>query len=294
MARERTTERDGGERGDWSRRTVLKISGVGAGLAALGAGTAAGQEGEETPTSTPGAGTGDAVETNEVHVVRTLISGPPRNPQRPADFFYQPTGLHVQPGDVVKFRFVTPDHNVVSYHPAFGMRRRVPTGVDSFSAPIHGWTDDSIADDQVEPPTEMGGGGEGGGSGGDENGGGAMDGGENGPEDGGSSAPEPSTWLHAFETPGVYDLLCSPHEIYGMVMRVVVGDETDVPFEISDPENLAEPRAGPAGLARQVLTDPALRPSNIVDEGQVSWGSLEANQSAQTPTGGGGTPTEES
>ncbi|MBV0922584.1 twin-arginine translocation signal domain-containing protein [Halomicroarcula limicola] len=280
---------------DSSRRDVMKALGAGAVLSGLG-GTATAQtddgqtddgQGGDTPSPGDGAGT--------VYEVETLIRGPPTNPDRPVDFFYQPTGLHLRPGDVIKFVFTTPDHNVVSYHPAFGMRRRVPTGVHAFSSPILGWQPRSIADDQIEPPAEMDGGGEGGQGGagqqsGDQQGGGQGDGqGGGGPQNGGQQGgsprgPVPSTWLYAFETPGVYDLLCSPHETYGMAMRVVVGDATEAPFETSDPSALPAPRAGPVELARETLTDPALQPSNIVEQGAVAWESLEAvgGRSGQT------------
>lgn len=235
----------------------MKAIGTGAALSVL--------DGTATAEEDDGMRTDRKPDTGTVHQVRTLVRGPATNPGRPADFFYQPTGLHVQPGDVVKFVFVTPDHSVVSYHPAFGMRRRTPTGVKAFSSPIRGWHPDSIPDDQIEPPAEMGGGGESGEA-----------------EEGGGCGPVPDTWLHAFETPGVYDILCSPHEAFGMAMRVVVGDVTEAPFETSDPDALSEPRAGPVGLARATLTDPALQPSNIVSEGQVAWESLRVNQAART------------
>ncbi|WP_135303216.1 hypothetical protein [Haloarcula amylovorans] len=281
---------------DSSRRDVMKALGAGAVVSGLGGTTAAqtdsGQtDGEQGDTPSPSDGTGT------VYEVETLIRGPPTNQNRPVDFFYQPTGLHIQPGDVIKFVFTTPDHNVVSYHPAFGMRRRVPTGVHAFSSPLLGWQPRSIGDDQIEPPAEMGGAdgeqqdsgqqGEGGNS---QQGGGQGDGqGDGGQQNGGRGGggprePVPSTWLYAFEMSGVYDLLCSPHETYGMAMRVVVGDTTEAPFETSDPSALPEPRAGPVELARETLTDPALEPSNIVEQGTVAWESLEAvsGQSGQT------------
>jgi len=233
---------------DPTRRDVMKALGVGAVASGIG-GTATAQEDGEN-------GESDDADSDEaagtVHEVRTLVQGPPTNPERPADFFYQPTGLAVEPGDVVKFVFVMPDHNVVSYHPAFGMQRRVPTGVQAFSSPLLGWRPESIPGDQTEPPAE----------------------GADAEE--GDDGPVPDTWLHAFETPGVYDLLCSPHEGFGMAMRVVVGGETDAPFETEDPSALPEPRAGPVGLARVTLTDPALQPETIVDEGRVEWGDLDA------------------
>ncbi|MFC6864915.1 plastocyanin/azurin family copper-binding protein [Halomicroarcula sp. GCM10025817] len=255
------------------RRDVMKTIGAGAAVSVLG-GAAMAQEDDDGDEGADGDTDDDS---GTVHTVQTLIAGPATNPERPADFFFQPTGLHVQPGDVVKFVFTTPDHNVVSYHPAFGMRRRVPVGVDAFSSPLLGWRADSIADDQIEPPAEPGEGGE---EGEDGENGEDGEGGENGGEEE-TSAPVPSTWLHAFETAGVYDILCSPHEGFGMNLRVVVGDVEEAPFETSNPDNLAPPRAGPVGLARVTLTDPALEPANIVEQGRVPWQALSANQSGQ-------------
>ncbi|WP_227133669.1 plastocyanin/azurin family copper-binding protein [Halorubellus salinus] len=219
--------------------------------------------------------------TDTVHTVETRIAEPSTNPNRPTDFFYEPTGLHVQPGDVVRWRFVTPDHNVVSMHPAYGMRRRVPLGVDAFSSPLLGFEADSIPGDMVDPPGMPG---------------------EDEPEANATATtttstnattttstnattaasppnagPVPATWLLAFDTPGVYDVICSPHEGFGMAMRVVVGDDTEAPFETSDPAALPEPRLGPVGLSRITLTDPALEPDAIVDAGTVSWLDLQAN-----------------
>lgn len=231
---------------DASRRDVIRTIGAGALFSGIG-GTVAAQTDEDDQSAD---GDGGAV-----HEVQTLISGPPTNPERPADFFYQPTGIHVEPGDVVRFVFTTPDHNVVSYHPAFGMRRRVPTGAQAFSSPLLGWRPDSIAGDQIDPPGE-----------------------------GDSDSPVPDTWLQSFDTPGVYDILCSPHEVFGMVMRVVVGDETDTEFETEDPSALPEPRAGPVGLARATLTDPALQPDNIVENETVAWESVGGpSETTDTP-----------
>ncbi|MFC6787660.1 hypothetical protein ACFQFH_17910 [Halobaculum halobium] len=262
----------------------MKAIGVGAGLTATG-GTAAARAGDagahpQTDDGEPGTSP-DEPGTGTVHEVRTMIGGPPTNAERPADFYYQPTGLHVDPGDVVKFVFATPDHNVVGYHPAYGMRRRVPIGVEAFSSPLLGWVPSSIPGDMVDPPAEPTGEGS-------ETGGGA--GGDNGAEDEGDGeleGPVPDTWLHGFDTPGVYDLLCSPHEGFGMAMRVVVGDDPDAPFETSDPSALPEPRTGPVGLARVTLTDPALEPTSIVEAGTVEWQSLESVQSGSGSGAGG-------
>lgn len=260
-------QRDGRSGIGTLRRDVMKVVGAGGALGVLG-GTATANEHDG---GTPGTGTDDGAPaepaTSMVHTVRTLIRES-TSPDRPADFFYQPTGLHVEPGDVVRFVFETPDHNVTSYHPAFGMQRRIPAGVRPFSSPIMGWDPDSLPDDVSEPPAEPGAGAE------QEGEGGGADGGDDG------GGPVPSTWLYAFETLGVYDLECAPHEAYGMAMRIVVGDETDAEFETSDAEGLPQPRAGPVGFARRVLTDPALEPEAIVDDGCVEWSALEAVQSS--------------
>lgn len=280
------------DRLDTSRRDVVKAVGAGSVLAALGGTTVVSGRG--------GKATGDvdaaAVENDDrlqtvgaVHRVQTLTRGPPTNPERPADFFYQPTGLHVQPGDVVRFDFVSPDHNVVSYHPAFGMQRRVPLGVDPISSPIMGYRPDSIPGDMTEPP--------------------APEGAESTETPGGeattsmetetetatgtdSEGPVPDYWLLTFDEPGVYDLFCSPHEIYGMAMRVVVGDETDPRFETESADALPAPRAGPAELARVTLTDPALAPDAIVEEGTVQWEALEVNRDDAEGTATPGAETE--
>jgi plastocyanin len=234
----------------------MRAIGAGA-LLSGGAGTAAAQEDGDQD----GEQTTDADAGGTVHEVQLLIR-PSTNERRPADFFFQPTGLQVDPGDVIRFVFATPEHTVVSMHPAYGMRRRVPTGVDAFSSPLLGWKPESIPGDQVEPPGPS--------EGADGNGNGGSD-----------DGPVPDTWLRSFDMPGVYDLLCSPHEGFGMAMRVVVGDETETEFETSNADALPEPRAGPVGLSRVTLTDPALEPSAIVEAGTVRWEELEANPGGQ-------------
>lgn len=250
-------------------------------LAALGAGGALSLAGVSS------AGDGPPMTPRTVHDVRMRI-GPSTHPDRPLDFYYQPTGLHVTPGDVVRFVAETPDHNVVSYHPAFGMRRRVPRGVEPFSAPILGWKPDSLPD-ETEPPTPEIEGGEGAGGGNATGGEGnaTTGGGGNSTTGGGDAGPVPQSWMYAFDEPGVYDIECAPHEHWGMAMRVVAGDDPDPDFEVRDADALPEPRVGPAGLARQTLTDPALRPENVVEREQVDWQELEY---VEAQGGGGSEP----
>lgn len=283
---------DSGERFRSPRRDVLRAVGAGGALAAVGSVRLA-QEDDTGDGAGDGTGSDDGTPATEsagaVHEVLTLV-GPSTNEARPADFYYDPTGLHVQPGDVVRLVAATPDHNLTSYHPAFGMQRRMPVDVGPVATPILGWRPESIAGDAVEPPSEPGaeptptqtpGAGTPTATPGD-----ADEGGD------GASGPVPDTYLVAFEQPGVYDFLCSPHETFGMAMRVVVGDVTEAPFETSDPTALPPPRAGPVGLARGVLTDPELEPAAIVDAGSVAFADLTVNSSdgsnggtAETETG---------
>lgn len=112
-------------------------------------------------------------------------------------------------------------------------------------------------------------------------------------------------WLYRFDEPGVYDVLCAPHEIFGMVGRVVVGDASadwmdDHDGDDTDDENdddvddsgtantgtsteASTPGAGgeagpelrpPELTAALVFADPALDVENIRDQGQVSWDDL--------------------
>lgn len=60
----------------------------------------------------------------------------PADSEPPLDFFFEPSGVHVQPGEIVSFEFVSPEHSVTAYHPAQGRQRRVPEGVAPFSSPV--------------------------------------------------------------------------------------------------------------------------------------------------------------
>ncbi|NUC71781.1 hypothetical protein HTZ84_05555 [Haloterrigena sp. SYSU A558-1] len=160
-----------------------------------------------------------------------LITRPPEEGgERPLpEFFFQPTGLAVDPGDVVRFNLETPDHTVTAYHPQLGRQRRVPDGVPAFSSPVLGTG---------------------------------------------------TFWLYRFDKPGVYDVLCAPHEIFGMVARIVVGDPPAEPaFGPSGPveTNGEEVELRPPALtAELVYEDPLLEPSTIAERGSVSWDELAA------------------
>ena len=94
--------------------------------------------------------------------------------------------------------------------------------------------------------------------------------------------PVGGSWRYRFETEGVYDFYCPPHQVFGMVMRVVVSDGDSVPsLSVEDtgrppaeetflPEILAgfDPNVP---SSHEALTAEPLEPAAIVEEGSVPW-----------------------
>lgn len=155
----------------------------------------------------------------ETHDVRLLIAPVEGSPI--PEFYFEPTGLFIQPGDTVVFHALTPHHTVTAYHPLQGKTQRVPDGVEPFSSIV---------------------------------------------------LPVGTSWSYTFHIPGVYDVWCAPHENYGMVMRIVVGEATGpgaVPSTDFGPE-------GTFGAAGFVLNDPALAPERIIENGVVLWAEVRA------------------
>jgi plastocyanin len=168
-------------------------------------------------------GTGDETPPVEPdHRVQCLIR--PRQNAPIPEFYFEPTGLLVEPGDVVRFDMATPHHNVNAYHPAFGYTQRVPDGAPPYSSPILSAGD---------------------------------------------------YWLYRFETEGVHNIMCAPHELFGMVGSVVVGSATgpatNAVGEAPAPSQQSRP---PEYTAALVLSDPALEPENIVQNGPIAWSDL--------------------
>lgn len=175
---------------------------------------------------------------NPDHEVQALIR--PREDVPIPEFFFEPTGLYIEPGDTVKFTMATPHHNVVAYHPQFGFERRIPYRVMPFSGPL---------------------------------------------------LPAGGYWLYTFEKPGVYEMNCAPHEYWGMVIRIVVGEMSGpaaepLPDLCAQSPDGGEDRGGesesegpelrhPEFTAYTVLSDPALAPERIVEQGSVSWEGID-------------------
>ena len=145
-----------GERFDFARRPLLKALGGGTALS-LGSGVAAASgdasgdqasgdrdrdDGDRSegidpvfgyPTTDP-EGIPEALAPD--HEVE-LLAAPP-GPDRPPLLYFDPTGLRVDPGDVVQFTFLSPDHTVTAFHPRIGLDRRVPEAAEPFSSPVLG------------------------------------------------------------------------------------------------------------------------------------------------------------
>lgn len=223
---------------DFDRRTLLRALGVGGALSAVGGAAtgapsdppaaAAGGEGVDGTFGFPATSPDAEPPVEPDHTVELRIE--PREGAQIPEFYFEPTGLYVEPGDTVKFDYVTPHHTVTAFHPAFGFAPRVPEGVPPFSSPV---------------------------------------------------LPGGGYWLYTFETEGVYDYHCGPHETFGHVGRIVVGS-TDG-FEPL-PDLCAGGGGGggeegprlPSFTAYTVLRDPALDPDRILDRGSVGWDEIAA------------------
>jgi plastocyanin len=144
------------------RRTLMRAAGAGT-LLAAGGGLAAAAAAQSDEDDEEGAsddengrpedddGTNQPPSTDPVFGFASIAADvpPPVEPDhevellvRPVEgrptpeFFYEPCGLYVDPGETVKFTYTTPHHTVTAYHPARGEVRRVPEGVPPFSSPV--------------------------------------------------------------------------------------------------------------------------------------------------------------
>ena len=201
-------------------------------LATVGLGAAAGLAitacAGDAPSAAPGgqatAAPGPADHTVDLRIDERHGAPPGTIPE----FFFEPTGLAIKPGQTVRFRALTPHHTVTAYHPQHVKTLRVPEGVPPFSSPV---------------------------------------------------MPVGESFSYTFTLPGVYDLWCAPHEFFGMVMRLVVG-------EASGPGTVPTTDFSPSGTtlnAGAVLSDPALAPERILQRGKVSWTELDPASKAIPP-----------
>ncbi|WP_440989700.1 cupredoxin domain-containing protein [Haloarchaeobius baliensis] len=134
---------------DVGRRALLWALGAGTALTAAGSSTVTADPDGSQQTIDPLYGyatpNADSVpdELQPDHTVELHVEeGTPWEPRQPPAtvhgplFHFEPTGLAVEPGDIVQFTATTPDHSVTAYHPGHGYQRRVPEGVPPFSSPV--------------------------------------------------------------------------------------------------------------------------------------------------------------
>jgi plastocyanin len=222
-----------------SRRTVLKVLGAG-GAVTLGSGTAAGSHDDPHPPHIDSHYGYSAPEDEELpgklrpdHTVELHIAE-----EGPFNFHFDPMGKHIDVGDIIRFDFHSPDHNVVPYHLGHGRQQRVPDGEVPFSSPM------------INPG---------------------------------------GFWLYEFNHAGTYDLYCAPHQTFGMVMRLVVGDPADNEYddEFSDegrPPTSAEALGNFPGVdewqlptSADAFATNALSVTNIVENGPITRSDVAAD-----------------
>ena len=105
--------------------------------------------------------------------------------QTPAgETYFDPAGVHIAPGDTVRWVQLSGFHSIAAYHPSNDNHElRIPASAKPWDSGV------LLADDPKRA----------------------------------------AAFEHVFTVPGVYDYFCKPHEMAGMVGRIVVGDPGDGP-----------------------------------------------------------------
>lgn len=117
--------------------------GMANGTAALEGNESAGTEGTvgqvDTETGTPVANQTaipEANQTDQQEGNQTVGEpGPPMESEGFPDFYFDPVGVQLSPGEVIEFRNVEELHTVTAFHPRYDVQRRIPDGVAGFSSP---------------------------------------------------------------------------------------------------------------------------------------------------------------
>jgi len=105
--------------------------------------------------------------------------------QTPAgETYFDPAGVHIAPGDTVRWVQISGFHSITAYHPSNDNHElRIPVSAKPWDSGV------LLADDPKRA----------------------------------------AAFEHVFTVQGVYDYFCKPHEMAGMVGRIVVGDPGDGP-----------------------------------------------------------------
>jgi plastocyanin len=98
--------------------------------------------------------------------------------------YFDPAGIHIAPGDTVRWVQISGFHSITAYHPRNDNHElRIPESSEP-------WDSDILLTQYPKPG---------------------------------------ATFEHVFTVQGVYDYFCKPHEMAGMVGRVVVGEPANGP-----------------------------------------------------------------
>lgn len=123
-----------------SRRTVVKALGAGAALSAMsGSAFARSQDSASDPVRPRFGYTALNTEKPPVtpdHEV-SLRAHQPKGQGSQPQMIFEPTGLFIQPGDVVRFTVEHDVHTITAYHPAlYNYQRRIPQAAPAISSPV--------------------------------------------------------------------------------------------------------------------------------------------------------------
>lgn len=262
--------------------------------------TGANATGNETEPATGANETGDGAPGNETDDQQPETGddeGEGGTPGAPGeggfpDFYFDPVGIRLRPGDVVAFDIQNELHTVTAYHPRFyGFQQRVPDGTPGFTSPLivdgdtwyYRFEETGVYDIQCVPHESLGmvmravvleeG---------DEvpEGYGTLPTEERGETEPGTNETEPDaneSQPDANESePGVNDTEQGANETEPGT------NETEPDTDEQDAEAGPEPGTGgipPSELALTVLSASELAPENIVDEETVAWTDLTGVES---------------
>ena len=121
-----------------------------------------------------------------------------------ARVWFDPAGLRVTPGTIVRWVVEANVHSTTAYHPGnANFALRLPTNAE--------------------------------------------------PWDSGILTQPGQTYEHRFRIPGLYDYYCTPHELAGMVGRILVLPEDDPGRDLREPDPAADGRRPPSKAARSAF-----------------------------------------
>ncbi len=257
-----------------NRRRFLLGAGAAAGVGGLGAG-AASQQGTptENETATAGGDTETPAPSDDAPQVRPAFGYPAYAEQEVpfeadhtvelrervrnerTEWFFEPVGLAVEPGDTILFRSVSPWHTVTAYHPRFGYTQRIPDDDAAVNSPVLMEGMDFYYAFRVPGVYDL------------------------------------NCQIHEWDGM-VVRIVAGEATGPGAepIQQVPPGAPEPDPLPVDDQAPEEPPLVSPYGAARTVHADEALAPERILEQGSVSWNEI-AEESIQTPTTPG-SPTE--